>query len=229
MSDSALPHNKMKHPVIFCDFDGTITNSDNIVAIMKYFKPEGVEMIIQQLISQEISIRQGVSAMFGLIPSSERDELIQCVLGQAGIREGFAEFLDFLRECNIPFYVTSGGIDFFMKPLLAAFNIPSEHIYCNEADFTEDHITINWPHPCDDQCSSDCGMCKTTVIRRFSEDHYERILIGDSISDFEGAKLADRVYSRASLTKKCQELGVTHTPFETFFDIKEDLLSREGA
>lgn len=221
--------NITKQPVIFCDFDGTITNSDNIVLIMKYFKPEGVEQIMQKILSEEISIRQGVSAMFSLIPSSERDELTQFVLGQAGIREGFEEFLDYVRECNIPFYVTSGGIDFFLEPLLTPFNIPPAHIYCNGADFSEDHITITWPHPCDDQCSNDCGMCKATVIRRFPEDHYERILIGDSITDFEGAKLVDRVYSRASLTKKCQELGVPHTTFETFFDIKEDLLKREGA
>ncbi|MNN76808.1 2-hydroxy-3-keto-5-methylthiopentenyl-1-phosphate phosphatase [compost metagenome] len=71
-------------------------------------------------------------------------------------------------------------------------------------------------------------MCKTTVMRKFPADRYERILIGDSLTDFEAAKLADRIYSRSHLTEKCVELGVPHTPFETFVEITEDFKKREG-
>lgn len=217
-----------KQPVIFCDFDGTITTSDNIVAIMEHFKPAGSEDVMKRILSHEISIRKGVHILFNLIPSTEREEVTQFVLQQARIREGFDEFLSYVRERNIPFYITSGGIDFFLEPIVDPYNIPKEHIYCNGADFSSDHITITWPHPCDEECNNDCGMCKATVMRRFPQDLYERILIGDSLTDFEGAKLADQVYSRASLTKKCVELGVPHTPFETFFDIRDDLIKREG-
>ncbi|MFB5265387.1 2-hydroxy-3-keto-5-methylthiopentenyl-1-phosphate phosphatase [Paenibacillus enshidis] len=217
----------VKKPVIFCDFDGTITVSDNIVAIMKHFRPPGYEPILDDIIQQRISVREGVSAMFALLPSSRKEEIVQFVLGQAGIREGFGRFLDYLQEQGIEFYVTSGGMDFFIDPLLKPFGIPHDHIFCNGADFSRDHIEITWPHPCDDQCSnmfdSGCGMCKTTVMRRFPADSYRRILIGDSLTDFEGAKIADFVYSRSILTDKCAELGVSHVPFATFDDIVSDL------
>ena len=36
-----------KERIIFCDFDGTITVNDNIVAIMKHFNPEGWEGIVE--------------------------------------------------------------------------------------------------------------------------------------------------------------------------------------
>lgn len=216
--------NSRKQPVIFCDFDGTITLSDNIVAIMKHFRPEGYEPIMERILSHDLSIREGVGRMFALLPSSMKQEITDFVLGQAGIRAGFGDFLSELRGRGIPFYVTSGGIDFFVLPLLAPFDIPKEHIYCNGADFSGDKIKITWPYPCDVHCQTDCGMCKTTVMRRFPASRYERILIGDSLTDFEGAKLADHVYSRARLTEKCLELGVKHTPFETFHDIQEDLI-----
>jgi len=119
----------------------------------------------------------------------------------------------------VPFYVTSGGIDFFLRPILEPFGIPADHIYCNGSDFSGETIRITWPHPCDDECTNDCGMCKTTVMRRFPRDQYYRILIGDSITDFEGAKIADLVFSRSHLTEKCRELGLPHIPFETFFDV----------
>ncbi|KHF31871.1 2-hydroxy-3-keto-5-methylthiopentenyl-1-phosphate phosphatase [Paenibacillus sp. P1XP2] len=56
-----------KKTVIFCDFDGTITLSDNIVAIMKEFKPEGYEAIMQRTVNQEISLRE---ASVPCLPSS---------------------------------------------------------------------------------------------------------------------------------------------------------------
>ncbi|WP_340013549.1 2-hydroxy-3-keto-5-methylthiopentenyl-1-phosphate phosphatase [Paenibacillus sp. FSL K6-1318] len=216
-----------KKTVIFCDFDGTITLSDNIVAIMKHFKPEGIEAIMKDTIEQNISLREGVGAMFALLPSSQKDEIVEFVLGQAGIREGFSEFLEYVRNEGIEFNVTSGGMDFFIEPLLAPFHIPQDHVYCNGADFSGETIRIEWPNPCQPPCENGCGMCKTTVIRTFPEEQYNRILIGDSLTDFEGAKIADLVYSRSILTDKCIELGVDHVPFATFYDIIEDMKQKQ--
>lgn len=215
-----------RKPVIFCDFDGTITMSDNIVAIMKHFSPPGYEPIMQDILDRRITLLEGVSALFALIPSSRKDEVIDFVLGQAGIREGFDTFLQYIRSQDIEFFVTSGGMDFFIQPLLAPFDIPADHIYCNSADFTKEAIEIVWPHTCQPPCVNGCGMCKTTVMRRYPQEHYTRILIGDSLTDFEGAKIADLVYSRSILTTKCQELGVPHVPFETFHEIVNDLTTK---
>lgn len=206
-------------PVLFCDFDGTITLSDNIVAVMQHFNPEGWENIVMDIVAEKKSIKQGVGEMFALMPSSMKEEVTSYILTNAGIREGFAELLEWCRKHDVPFYVTSGGIDFFVHPLLAPFGIPADHIYCNGSDFTGERVTITWPHTCDENCDNDCGMCKTTVIRRFPEDEYFRILIGDSVTDFAGAKLADLVFSRSHLTDKCRELGLPHIPFETFHDV----------
>jgi 2-hydroxy-3-keto-5-methylthiopentenyl-1-phosphate phosphatase len=205
--------------VLFCDFDGTITLSDNIVAVMKHFNPPGWEAIVKEIIGETKSIQQGVGEMFALLPSSMREEVTAYILNSAGIRDGFPELLEWCKEHEVPFYVTSGGIDFFIYPLLEPFGIPADHIYCNGSDFSGDFIWITWPHACDDACDNGCGMCKTTVIRKFPNDEYFRILIGDSITDFAGAKLADLVFSRSHLTDKCEQLGLPHIPFETFHDI----------
>ncbi|TFE30051.1 2-hydroxy-3-keto-5-methylthiopentenyl-1-phosphate phosphatase [Cohnella luojiensis] len=206
-------------PVLFCDFDGTITLSDNIVAVMKHFNPPGWESIVREIISESKTIQQGVGEMFALLPSSMQDEVTSYILNSAGIRDGFPELLEWCKKHEVPFYVTSGGIDFFVYPLLAPYGIPADHIYCNGSDFSGENIAITWPHSCDGECDNGCGMCKTAVIRRFPKDSYYRILIGDSVTDFAGAKLVDLVFSRSHLTDKCQELGLPHIPFETFHDI----------
>lgn len=209
-----------RKPVLFCDFDGTITLSDNIVAVMKHFNPPGWEPIVNDIVGGRKSLQVGVGEMFALFPSSKKDEVTRYILESAGIRAGFPELLQWCKDHDVPFYVTSGGIDFFVEPLLAPFGIPANHIYCNGSDFSGENIKITWPHECDDECSNgECGMCKTTVIRRFPKDEYFRILIGDSITDFEGAKIVDLVFSRSHLTDRCRELGYPHIPFETFHDI----------
>ncbi|WEK55746.1 MAG: 2-hydroxy-3-keto-5-methylthiopentenyl-1-phosphate phosphatase [Candidatus Cohnella colombiensis] len=211
-------------PVLFCDFDGTITTSDNIVAIMKHFNPPGCEAIVNDIINESKSIKQGVGEMFALLPSSMKEEITSFVLNQATIRPGFTQLLEWCKLHEVPFYVTSGGIDFFLYPILAPFEIPTDHIYCNGSDFNGTNINILWPHPCDEQCEhGECGMCKTAVIRQYPENEYFRILIGDSITDFAGAKIVDLVFSRSYLTEKCIELGLPHIPFETFHDVVHHL------
>jgi 2-hydroxy-3-keto-5-methylthiopentenyl-1-phosphate phosphatase len=209
--------------IIFCDFDGTITVNDNIIAIMKHFQPEGWEPIVERIISKSISIREGVGGLFALLPTSRKQEVIDYAIQNVKIRDGFSELLSYCKAHDVEFFVTSGGIDFFVYPVLAAFPIPEDHIYCNKSNFSSSHIEIVWPHACDEHCHTDCGMCKTTIIRRYSADTYERILIGDSVTDFEGAKLVETVFARSHLIDLCSELGLNYYTFDTFHEVVKRL------
>ncbi|MBO7748318.1 2-hydroxy-3-keto-5-methylthiopentenyl-1-phosphate phosphatase [Paenibacillus sp. MWE-103] len=217
-----------KQRVIFCDFDGTITENDNIVAIIRHFNPPGWEAIVNAIVSQAKSIKQGVGELFRLLPSSMKREVVEYAISNARIRAGFADLLKYCKDNGIDFYVTSGGIDFFVYPLLAPFGIPEDRIYCNGSDFSGASIEITWPHLCGPDCATECGMCKKTIINRFPADRYERILIGDSVTDFEGAKLVDTVFARSHLTQKCAELGLPCHEYETFHDVIDQLKLQEA-
>lgn len=208
----------MTQPVIFCDFDGTITTKDNIMAIMKKFAPPEWEPIKDQILGQQITIQQGVTQLFNLLSTDQKDEITQFVLEQAQIREGFEDFVAYTKAQKIPLFIVSGGIDFFVKPLVKE-HIEDDRIYCNVADFSGETITINWPHTCDEHCSNGCGCCKPSIIRKLSDDNTYKIVIGDSITDLQAAKLADKVIARDFLIEKCEELDIPFEPFETFTDV----------
>ncbi|MCD1260281.1 2-hydroxy-3-keto-5-methylthiopentenyl-1-phosphate phosphatase [Paenibacillus athensensis] len=212
-----------KKRIVFCDFDGTITQNDNIVAIMKHFNPPGWEELVQQLMDGKLSIRQTVGRMFAMLPTSRQAEIVDYAIHNATIRSGFGAFVDYCKEREITLLVTSGGIDFFIYPLLAPFPIPREHIYSNASSFAGDTIEILWPNGCDEHCDNDCGMCKTTIIRSYDPARYHRILIGDSVTDFAGAKLVDTVFARSHLIGLCEELELPFYPFETFYDVMKHL------
>ncbi|KEK25970.1 2-hydroxy-3-keto-5-methylthiopentenyl-1-phosphate phosphatase [Bacillus gaemokensis] len=207
---------------VFCDFDGTITNSDNITSIMENFAPPKAEEIKRRILSQDLSIQEGVSQLFKLLPTTLHDDIIKFLKETATIRTGFQEFMQFINENNISFYVISGGMDFFVHPLLQGL-VPKQQIYCNATDFSRKNIEVKWPHPCDEDCNHNCGLCKSTLIRGLSSKDDFHIVIGDSITDLQAAKQADKVFARDFLITKCEEYHIPYTPFETFCDIQTEL------
>lgn len=213
----------MRKTIIFCDFDGTITMNDNIIAIMRHFQPEGWELLLDQVMAKSISIKVCIGDMFSLLPSSLKTDVIQYALDNMQIRPGFSEFISYCENRGIEFLVTSGGIDFFVRPTLAPFQLPSDHIFCNQSDFSKEQMTILWPHPCDEHCGENCGMCKTTIIRSYDPELYLRIMIGDSITDFAGAKLADVIFARSHLAEECKKLNMPYYAYEDFYEIAAQL------
>ncbi|MBM7622250.1 2-hydroxy-3-keto-5-methylthiopentenyl-1-phosphate phosphatase [Bacillus tianshenii] len=213
-------------PMIFCDFDGTVTDSDNIIAIMKKYAPSEWNELKDRVLSQEISIREGVGKMFSLLPSSQKEEISTYILENAVIRKGFREFVEYTDNQQIPLYIVSGGIDFFVKPMLRGI-VPDARIYCNESDFSEESIKINWPHSCDEECQNECGCCKPSVIRKLADKETYKIVIGDSITDLQAAKMADKVIARDFLVEKCEQESITYEAFEDFFDVIRILKNQE--
>jgi 2-hydroxy-3-keto-5-methylthiopentenyl-1-phosphate phosphatase len=213
----------LKKMIIFCDFDGTITENDNIIKIMNYYNPPGWETIKDDILAGIISIRKGVGRLFGLLPASYREEITNYAIRQATIRPGFDQFIQYCQEHNIRLLITSGGIDFFVHPILSRYSVPKQNIYCNSSDFSGKQIQILWPYSCDSLCSMDCGMCKPSILRSHSSIDNIKVVIGDSITDLEAAKMADLVIARDYLLLKCQEHSLPYKNFVTFYDVIEIL------
>ncbi|MCM3718685.1 2-hydroxy-3-keto-5-methylthiopentenyl-1-phosphate phosphatase [Fictibacillus phosphorivorans] len=218
----------MTQKIIFCDFDGTVTEKDNIVAIMEAFAPGGWQPIVNDILNEKVSIREGVGKLFSRISSDKKDEIIEFVQTRSKIREGFHEFIDFTKKENIPLYIVSGGIDFFVHPMLKD-KVNPEQIICNHSDFSGEQIKITWPNKCDQYCKNDCGCCKPSFIRKTDPQFsgFQKIVIGDSITDLQASKLADVVFARDYLIEKCKENQIPYTPFETFFDVIHALEKEE--
>lgn len=205
-------------PVAFCDFDGTITMKDNLLAIMNEFAPPSWELIKHDIVSEKITIQEGVRRMFALIPSAKQAAMLHYLEETATYRDGFTDFVSYTKSQGIPLYVVSGGIDFFVRPMLARFHIDPHHIYCNGSDFSEPEIEILWPNACDDHCDGGCGCCKPSLMRRLGGEH-KKIVIGDSVTDFKAAGHADFVFARDHLLQLCQEQEWPHQEYKTFYEI----------
>ncbi|WP_414054734.1 MtnX-like HAD-IB family phosphatase [Macrococcus equi] len=204
--------------IIACDFDGTVTATDTIVAIIKHFANDAGTPIINNILSQKISIQQGVTELFRLLPSDKKNEVIQFALESVDLRPGFQRLLNEAQRLSIPFYIISGGMHFFIDPILKKFDGIHE-VFANEVDFSGDTMEVKWIHPCDADCTGNCGTCKPSIVRQLVKDQ-KVIAIGDSVTDLKLLELADIAFTTAKLTDFARDKGISHHHFDTFNDIK---------
>jgi len=206
----------------FCDFDGTISENDMIQQIMMHFVPDEAAPIIHKVLSRTLSVQEGVEALFGLIPSSKYPEVVQFAREATRIRPGFESFVEYCSANNWKFAVVSGGFDFFVEPAISAVRDQVD-VYCNRIDRAGSRLKVIWDHPCDGLCDGGCGLCKPTVLQRYAKNVRQSVVIGDGVTDLKAAKLADYVFARSGLAKTLQDMRVPFSPFETFYDVLDEV------
>lgn len=203
---------------VFCDFDGTMTMDDMIIAVWRRFAPAGWESTVEEMFAQRKSLREGVAEIFATMPSHLAPEIAEFVRTEVRFRPGLQDFLEFCRAEGIDFLVVSGGIDFFLEPVLAPYRPWVRRIHSIPADLTGPTIRLRHPDGCER-----CGLCKAAVIDLYPG--MRRVLVGDSITDLHGAEQADLVFARGRLPGLLAERGIRYRAFETFVDIKQAMAS----
>ena len=201
--------------IVFCDFDGTITVKETLVAMLSKFVPEKMAEFTHKFSRHEINLRVGVRRVVEAIPSSEYKNAVDFILEQE-IRKGFLEFLIFLKENNVPFVVVSGGLMDSVKARLEAYQGYIHAIYAAEVDASGEFVKIRSEFEAGDELVS-----KVRVMSLFSYD--TSIAIGDGATDHRMALNASMVFARDRLAAFLKKNGKNYVPWENFFDIKNYL------
>mgnify|MGYP001770672172 CR=1 FL=1 len=208
--------------VVVSDFDGTITDEDLVVALTTFVDPTNVERV-RQINQRQLALKPGLAQLFSTLPTNRRDEY-EAFCAQTGrIRTGYHAFRHALATQGIPFYLVSNGLDFIIDAVLGPPTAGESRI-TNRAIFDTSVITIDWRYPCEPPCPGGCGLCKHRVIREL-KSHYQApvVLIGDGITDWNGAQVADRVYARSRLSEMMKAQHLPYRPFESFDEVWQDL------
>ncbi|WP_159790848.1 HAD-IB family phosphatase [Sodalinema gerasimenkoae] len=202
-------------PIIFCDFDGTITLEDTFVSTVERFAPEAASRILPQIYSLSLSLQEGVHQMLEAIPSACYPEIIK-LAHTYEIRPGFVELLDFLDEHHVPLVVVSGGVQGVVEGVLGDL---SQRVRGIHAVKLQTHGTYCFPYS--DFEGEGEMVNKLAVIEHYGEPDW--ILIGDSVTDLKAALAAPRVFARDRLCRYLAERGVTYDSFETFTQVRDRL------
>lgn len=198
--------------IVFTDFDGTITTEDTLTGAIKPFvEQEEFYECYRKLERGEMTLSQVVRYAYDGRPASWIPDMLRYI-DTVEIRPGFGEFLDRMKERNIPVVVISGGFRQFSERKLAPYmdRITALHA----VELTEEDGTIRLISGYDDGNEL---LRKTDIMALYDYDH--SIGVGDSFTDRNMAKAVDTVFARDQLAKYLGSIGRQYMPYEDFFDV----------
>jgi 2,3-diketo-5-methylthio-1-phosphopentane phosphatase len=199
---------------VFVDFDGTITDIDTFDALVRAYAGEAVwSRLDADLKAGRVTLRDTLAAQAALVQLT-RPEALAFIRSKAHVDPEFKPFVVAVRAHGGTVRVLSSGITSVIADALERADVDVE-ILANEADFSPSGWTIAF---LDDSAN---GHDKAAHVRAARAAGIPTIYIGDGISDYEAASLADRVFAKRgrALEVYCRERGLPFVPFSSFAEI----------
>ena len=195
---------------ILCDFDGTISVDDSVVAILNRFAtPEWRNM------DQSLSSREARLGWASLMHASQAE--MEAFLTTIRTDPNFPDFLAAVSNAGLPLTVVSDGYDIAVQQVLARNGIENLDIAANKMVFqTGGSCGVEFPFG-DPDCAVDAGVCKCAAMGRLR--NRKSVLIGNGFSDYCTAGAADFVFAKDGLVDHCRAETITHYAFQDFAEL----------
>lgn len=220
-----MKFNPNPRPIVFSDFDGTITLADVTDEILSQLADPKWQEVEQLWKAGEIGSQECLARQLALISTTANK--LNAVIDSVPLDPGFGEFVRFVRQKRIPFFVTSDGMDYVIRRVLAHSGLHmrprnGSQFFSTSARLIKGRLTVSFPHA-SAACAHGCATCKPAVLERLRGNHWPLIYIGDGLSDCHAVRQADFVYAREPLFSMCRKENIPCRRFETFGDIARAL------
>jgi 2-hydroxy-3-keto-5-methylthiopentenyl-1-phosphate phosphatase len=207
--------------LIAVDFDGTITQHDTLHLIVDRFGDPSVwDRITPDVIAGRVSVEEAMQTEFATVRATP-DQVRDLVREEAGIREGFVEFVDWARELGHEVWVLSNGFRVVISDTLERIGLGDLPFHSHDAVFSEEGTRLVWTHRGErcELCNRPCKRFDLDAIRAGLPVAY----VGDGVSDRCVCGAADVVFARSELADWLQDAQRPFVPFEDFHQIRGHL------
>jgi 2-hydroxy-3-keto-5-methylthiopentenyl-1-phosphate phosphatase len=213
-------------PILFIDFDGTISEKDVIDRILEEFADERWLEIEAQWTSGAIGSRECLQKQFALVKASpaELDEFLDTLK----LDQGFSPLLEFCGETGVDVHIISDGFEYYIRRLLEK-NI-SNRRQLENLSISANRLISNGRNGWQTEfpyfekiCKNGCATCKPSVMKMKNPYAAPSIFIGDGLSDRFAAQSADIVFAKKKLSEFCLENRVPQTTYTNLKQVAENL------
>jgi 2,3-diketo-5-methylthio-1-phosphopentane phosphatase len=217
-------------PIVFTDFDGTITQLDVTDEILAQLAHPSWQEVEQAWTRGLIGSRECLERQIALVDASVQE--LDALLDAVPIDPSFAAFYRFTRQRGIPLYVLSEGFDYWIERILkrAGVNGPvrnGTHMFSSALRIEGRRLIPSFPYSAE-PCEHGCATCKAALIRRLGKGMYPVIFVGDGLSDRFAVDEADVVFAKRQLLAYCQEHGKACRRFDTFAEVEQAIAQLIG-
>lgn len=206
------------------DFDGTLVEPNVAITLVGRFARGGdavARRVDEELHAGRMTLREAWAHQVALLPTDRLDEMARWAVENTPLRRGAHELLELLAAHRVPTAIVSGGLDFYIRPILTAAGIDLP-VY---ADTLEGNGggALRLAHPFGHPTCRLCGICKAQAIRSLPPPAERTAFVGDGSTDRFAAEVADIVFARRRLKGYCDAAGIPYHPFEEFGPVTDTL------
>ena len=212
-----------KQPILFIDFDGTISRRDVIDAVLEEFADKLWLTVEDEWLTGKIGSRECLQRQFALVRATP-DELNE-FLDSLELDEGLTALLDFCHAADVRAHVVSDGFAYYIKRHLERHLRPFPHLLKNIGVWAnnlisdgENQWSTEFPY-FPQICANGCATCKPAVMKLTNELAAPSIFIGDGLSDRFAAGFSDAIFAKKKLASFCLEQGIEFTAYENLGQI----------
>jgi 2,3-diketo-5-methylthio-1-phosphopentane phosphatase len=210
-------------PVVFLDFDGTISRVDVVDAILDRFADEDWLRVEKEWKAGRIGSRACLAAQIALVRATQAQ--VDDLLASIQIDHGFVPLLDALAATGVRSHIVSDGFDYCIGRILRG--VPASHqALLAEVSVQASHLEPVAPdrwetafRHLEHECEHGCATCKPAVMAALNAAGVPSIFVGDGLSDRYAAAAADVVFAKDKLAVYCAEQGIAFHRYETLADV----------
>jgi 2,3-diketo-5-methylthio-1-phosphopentane phosphatase len=208
----------VKRPILFFDFDNTITRGDVLDEVIERFSaaPAWREWEAEWQAGR-MSTADCLALQMGNLRASP--EALREFVSEASIDPAFAAIVDWARRESVEVRIVSDSFSLLIGAILARHGLSHVPVFANELDFRGDVPVARFPFR--DPACPRCAHCKARHLRAIADR--ARIYVGDGLSDVCPALIADVVYAKDSLAADLARRGVPFRPFASLAEVLRDL------
>ena len=209
-------------PILFLDFDGTISRRDAVDVILETYADPRWLTFEAEWREGRIGSRDCLRAQMSLVRASRKE--IDGLLDGIGIDEDLVALLEMCAMQHVPAHIVSDGFDYCIRRILSGASqrvaallrggrMCAAHLESRgrlwRTDFPFFHQT----------CGHGCATCKPAVMRLLNKTNAPAIFVGDGFSDRYAVESADLVFAKDGLAEYCSANSIEHIPFQNLGDV----------
>ncbi len=203
------------------DFDGTISDDDFFTYIAgRYFDDKALTPWREYLGGIKTHF-EALREMFSKLRVPENE--LKSFISEICLDKEFAHTVELCFDKNIPVFICSAGCDYYINVLLGKIiNKYGITLITNTGKYDEKQgLLMSKPEKSSPYYDEAVGISKAAIVRRLQAEGFKVIYAGDGPPDIEAARIADYVFAKKILLKRCREEGIKTRPFRSFSDVSK--------
>ena len=203
-------------PVLFFDFDNTLTDGDILDQVIERFSPDERWRDWEHAWAEgRLAARDCLRLQIENLRVSR--ETLFDYLARVRIDPVFAEIVDWSRARGVEVNIVSDSFLPMIHHILLNNGIDVVPVYANDVGFADDRLIPAFPF-----YDPDCVRSANAKAHHLARYRHHRIIFaGDGHSDLDAALAADVVFAKSTLAKELTARAVTFHPFETLEPVLE--------